>query len=217
MSDYPSYDSFDAFCRQEYFRPRVRSVVSDMLNNGYWHQNHMFNSIITSEVSRQMAKTREVARTEVTQQLTTMLPHQVSSQLNQQMASYLNNHHTMVGHLDTHKKEMEKKLESAASNILTSVTSDPQYHEINRRYFEAFQAKGDTAITQVLQQGVQATESIKKDTVQNTSEIDSLKQRVFQLEDKLHEEEKWEFYRNCGMLGTSIIGIAGYMKYFNLY
>ena len=66
-------------------------------------------------------------------------------------SAYLSNSMQMNQILANHSHELNNTLEQNAKKIINRLINDPQYHKINKRYFDAFRDKGDDEINNCLE------------------------------------------------------------------
>jgi hypothetical protein len=136
----------DVFLHSKKFHERVTHIVNE---NEYFRdliKNLQIDSKIRDQLNYECTKLEKKLgdlKTEATNSIIQNMPSQVAHQITLQMPSYLSQNAEMQKILKTHSGELEKELEVKARNILQSIVDDPQYHAINKIYFESLDKKAD--------------------------------------------------------------------------
>lgn len=161
-------DLFYSLCAEHRFRTMVKSIVKESVNDElFWSQ--LFESIriqdkVNNEINKRVPKAIE-------SKLDTMLPKKVTSCVLEILPSFLHQNKEIANILNEHADRLNKDLEVQGSQILKKIVSDPQYHEINRRYFETFQQNTSDAIHDFKGQGKLAINDVKNTADKQLAEL----------------------------------------------
>jgi len=136
----------DALLHSKKFHERVTHIVNE---NEYLRdiiKNLQIDSKIRESIKYecvQLGSHVNNLKTDALNSIIRDLPSQVAHQITLQMPSYLSQNAEMQKILKTHSDELEIELENKARDILKSIVEDPQYHAVNKVYFESLDKKSE--------------------------------------------------------------------------
>ncbi len=200
-------ESFQSFCQTETFRSYVRSAIN---NNSFLDiilEDYRLNSIISSKLDDKLPQ-------KVKEQLRIQLPDMVTSNIVKQLPSILNNDVTMQNILATHRDKLNIAISNSAKQIIENITNDPEYHEVNKKYFNAFENRGTASIRSFEQKNNATILQLKNECDRVTKELktkldqnDKLEERINELETDIKSIGRGLAYT----IGIGIIGAGGYL------
>lgn len=199
--------AFRNFCGTESFKNYVRGAIN---NNSFLDiilEDYRLNSIISSKLDNSVPS-------RIKDQLKIDLPDMVTTNIVKQLPSILNNDVTMQNILSTHRDKLNIAITNSARQILEKITNDPEYHEVNKKYFNAFENRGTASIRGFEQKNNATILQLKNECDKVTKELrtkldqnDKLEERINELETDIKSIGRGLAYT----IGIGIIGAGGYL------
>lgn len=183
------------FCGTEAFKTYVRRAINENSFLNTILEDYRINSIISTKLDNKIPN-------KVREQIDLQLPSMVCKNIVQQLPNILRNDVTMQTILSKHKTELDIALSQAARTIVERIVSDPQYHEVNKAYFDAFQRNGNKAIRAMEERCSKTTYELRK----RLTQTDRLNTKINELETDMSNLKFWLY-----MSGVGILGISGYI------
>lgn len=159
---------FYSLCAEHQFRSTIKSIVKESVNDElFWSQ--MFESIriqdkVNSEINKRVPKAIEA-------KLDTIVPKKVTSCILEIMPAFLQQNKELAGILNDHANRLNLELKDQSDQILRKIVADPGYHEVNKRYFEAFERNASSAINDFRDDGKSAIHEVKKSADKELTEL----------------------------------------------
>lgn len=171
---------FAELCRREWFRAHIQSILRESVRDElFW--NRMF------EDGRIRRKISDGVRGEVPKQarqfMETRVPGMVSTELVKQLPSFLSQNVQFQEMLRKHSSQLSQDLEESARQTLDRIVNEPEYHEVNKAYFDAFRQKADQAIHRMETDGQSAIAEMEKRTANTLGAVESELRKMKKLED----------------------------------
>jgi hypothetical protein len=159
---------FYTLCAEHQFRTMIKSIVKESVNDElFWSQ--LFESIriqdkVNTEISKRVPKAIE-------SKLDAIVPKKVTSCVLEILPSFLQQNKELANILNDHANRLNLELKDQSDQILRKIVSDPQYHEVNRRYFETFERNASDAIHDFKGQGKLAINEVKNSADKELAEL----------------------------------------------
>lgn len=194
------------FCQKEDFKGYVRQAINDEF---FWRQlldSHRVNTQISSYLANNIPS-------EVRKHLDYVLPGLISKEILTQLPVVVSNNFQMQKILEEHQSDLEQALEEAARLILNRVVNDPQYHEVNQAYFEAFKARGQKQIHEFNQQAQDLIEELKTNCQRELQELKAGLDNLTQYQERTANLERQITRIQYTLYGVGVLSIVlvGYL------
>lgn len=188
---------FKKFCETYWFRNQVEQIASNVqVTDQFWRtlfENVRIQEKVTSEISTQMPRQAQ-------QYLSAHVPNMINQGLLDYLPKFLAQNHQMQEILQKHAIVLEDQLETRSRAILKKIVEDPEYHYVNRAYFDAFDRQTNAAIKFAEK---------RMDSVVNTkmSAFDEQTRKIKTLENEnqgLKNNLWWQNVISCISIATSV-------------
>ena len=178
---------------------RLQHYISKVVRN-----ENTWNQLRQNEAFRQF----EIKMKQQNKRTVDSVKKEISFQLPIQIKNYLDQNIKMKEILDCHAQKLTTILEETSRNILNNIVNDPQYHEINKRYFDNFDKKCNIRLN-----NQQNDYNLFKTKIKNEIDVDilELKDRLNLLDEqdkKIKSLDKKINMLSGAFLGTFVIGIS---------
>lgn len=129
------------------------SVISTNLNNKL--DNKMESGIRqvknkVDNMKNELFNLKDVITMELSNYIKNHIPEHVSMELKNQIPVFVENNNKMQQILSEHSNKLKNQLETLANEILDKIVNEDEYHEINKKYFDAFNNNGNNAINEMI-------------------------------------------------------------------
>ena len=198
-------DKDDQLLHSIKFHERVKHIVSENDHLKDWLKNLQIESKIKDQVSVQVEKIRQSVNTLKSDALLEMnntIPGKVSQEIAQQMPFYLSQNADMQRLMQNHISEIKQELETKARAILQDIVSDPEYHTINKTYFDAFEEKGNEHLRRLKDEQTILQAKLETKVDKKMDSITKLEDKVDNLETSLSNTQ---FYLYLSCIGLCVL------------
>lgn len=147
-----------AFCKTQDFKTYVRSAINDEM---FWRdlfQKYNVQSAVRDELNNILpgkvkSEADKIVRKQVKEQLDNytqfQIPCHVAKGLSEQITGFLNNNVQMNQIVVQHSQELNQQLYDNASQILSKVVNEEQYHEVTNLHISVMKQKYDNKLKSI--------------------------------------------------------------------
>ena len=131
------------FCATDDFKSYVRRAINDEM---FWRdvlQHVQVESKVNSHLSD---KVPGMVKSKVKDMVPGLVATELTNRLPPLLKSYLDDSVSMKNILDEHSGRLNRELEDHARKHLERIVNEDHYHEVNKKYFDAFEKRGTDAI-----------------------------------------------------------------------
>ena len=207
------------------FRLRVRAIVSEdeYLKNLIMSLN--ISQLITSQVDSKYSESKaNLQRLEqsIKDDITRIIKERVTAHISSEMKTYLDQNTTMQNHLKDHNEkihEMHKtneihlknELENFVKNLINSIVNDPNYHIVNKAYFDVFQQNANAAIQGLQDNASYLNNQLSKTVDEKLKPVADFETRIRSLKQKVANQSFWQNVNFA--VNLTLVGVVGYLFY----
>lgn len=200
-------NDFRNYCHTHWFRSYVESIAtsaaqSAQSNDQFWRtlfENARVKEKVASEIKSQLP-------TEAKNYLMGHVPSIVSKEVINFLPQFLSQNHQMHEILQKHAGSMETQLESRSRTILQKVTDDPNYHVINRAFFDAIDRRATDVISNT-------DKRLEKTVKTKMTAFDDQARQIQALQYETQSLKNSLWWSNA-FSGTFLVGAIGAVAYF---
>lgn len=146
------------FTSQSDFSTRVQQIVSETSFMNNWLRQLQFDNKLDDAINNKVPKKVKSEIKKLTNEIKLLvenqlkshsneIPKHVSAVLTEKISFYLSNHTQMTNILTQHSSNLTAALLGTATDFLTKISNEEQYHMMTDQYIEACKNKFDIAIT----------------------------------------------------------------------
>lgn len=198
----------DALLHSRKFYERVNYIV-----NENEHFRHFFKEMeLDSKIRDCTMQSVNTWKSNTMNQLLQTVPSQVSHQISLQMPTYLLQNVEMQKILHSHMNDLNKELENYARDILKSIVEDPQYHAVNKIYFETLDKKSERLFQSVKDDNLILQQKIEKIVNEKIASINQLHKRINNLNSNMDSLSNYLILSFVGITTLGLFSLYSYLK-----